>query len=161
MNIGKVWRETPKERCAHTKHEATATQSHLIILLTCSQKVNQIAIDQNKNGYLIFPDVTCFIGDPDIDGGQASVKQPQETWAGDRIRTESKGEETFITRAVLPGASSPVSGYKQHVPQAVEAPHAVLAVRAPPNGKRFQFTSSRLTNWVQLSVLLLLQRMFV
>ena len=68
-------------------------------------------------------------------------------------RSCQKVKEILITRAILPGASSPVSGYKQHVPQAVEAPHAVLAVRAPPNGKRFQFTSSRLTNWVQLSVL--------
>ena len=81
-------------------------------------------------------------------------------------RSCQKVKEILITRAILPGASSPVSGYKQHVPQAVEAPHAVLVVRAPPNGKQFQFTSSRLTNWVQLSVLhivllLLLQMMFV
>ena len=92
-----------------------------------------------------------------------------KTWAESGLSQDQdrvkKFKEILITRAILPGASSPVSGYKQHVPQAVEAPHAVLAVRAPPNGKRFQFTSSRLTNWVQLSVLhivlLLLQIMFV
>ena len=121
----------------------TENQLHTdtILIITLYTEVFLIIVDLNiRNLYPLY--IHVHIGDATASNNSIKKlivpatfnKVGQETGS----RSCQKVKEILITRAILPGASSPVSGYKQHVPQAVEAPHVVFAAKDNPNGKRFQ-----------------------
>ena len=92
------------------------------------------------------PDWSSFIGDattnPDClkieQIGSATSRNQGRRQNPDRVKKVWREKKVCFHHKSGTSAGSLVSGHKHQVPQAVEAPHAVLAVRAPPNGKWFQ-----------------------
>ena len=111
QNIFARIKQTRGNGCLHSYNLSYAvTRKSTRLLLT--------GINANR----IFPDITCFSGDTNSEPRQHQdradrvsnlKKLEQETESGPSQKSQ-KQEETFITRAVLPGASSPVPGYKQY-----------------------------------------------